>query len=115
MERIPIPIYWVGTSKMELMAFPEAARQDAGYQLHRLQTGHTPQDWKPLKHLGRGVTGVQEIRIWQDDATFRIAYVMKFGGYITVLHCWQKTTQATRKITKAIISRRYKEAYEGFK
>ena len=114
MERIPVSIYWVGASKRELMAFPEAARQDAGYQLHRLQTGQVPQDWKPLKGLGRGVSGVHEIRIWQDSATFRIAYVMKFDSYITVLHCWQKTTQATEKITKTVIVRRYREAQERF-
>jgi len=97
------------------MDFPEAARRDAGYQLHRLQTGQTPQDWKPLNGLGRRVIGVREFRIWQDDATFRIAYVMKFDGYISVLHCWQKTTQATEKTTKAVIARRYREAKERFK
>jgi phage-related protein len=96
------------------MAFPESARQDAGYQLHRLQTGRTPQDWKPLKGLGRRIIGVHEIRIWQDDATFRIAYVTNFDGYITVLHCWQKTTQATEKSTKALIVRRYRETKERF-
>ena len=115
MEWTPIPIFWVGKSKTELMAFPADARQDAGYQLHRLQTGATPQDWKVLKGLGKGMSGIYEVRIWPDNATFRIAYVTKYRGYITVLHCWQKTTAATAKSTREIIASRYTEAKERLK
>lgn len=109
------PIWWEGSSKAELLAFPEDAVQDAGYQLHRLQEGNEPQDWKPLKSLGKGITGVYEIRIWEDSTTFRIAYVTKFKGSVTVLHCWQKTTQATTQADKATIVSRYKEAKERLK
>jgi phage-related protein len=111
----PVPILWVGKSKNELLAFPVDARQDAGYQLHRLQNRETPQDWKPLKDLGRGLSGVYEARIRQDDTTFRIAYVTKVTGYITVLHCWQKTTKTTAKTNMEIIARRYIEAREILK
>jgi len=45
------PIYWAGNSKAELLKFSPNALQDAGYQLHRLQTGNKPQDWKPLNNL----------------------------------------------------------------
>ena len=51
------PIYWEGTSKSDLMAFPEDAKQAAGYQLHRLQEGNEPLDWKPLKNLRKGSQG----------------------------------------------------------
>jgi len=115
MTRTLIPIYWEGSSKGELLAFPATAQQDAGYQLHRLQTGNDPQDWKPLKNLGKGIVGVYEIRIWEDSATFRVAYVTKFSGYITVLHCWQKTTQATAQADKDVIVSRYKDAKERLK
>ena len=94
------------------MAFPETARKAAGYQLHRLQTGKMAQDWKPLGNLSRGTTGVYEIRVWHDDAAFRVAYVAKFKGYIVVLHCWEKTAQATTKSAKATIIRRYTEVRE---
>ena len=104
------PIYWEGSSKSDLMAFPEDAKQAAGYQLHRLQEGNEPLDWKPLKNLGKGITGVYEVRIWSDDGTYRVAYVTKFRGGVTVLHCWQKTTQATTKPDKTIIVDRYIEA-----
>ena len=36
--------------------------------------------------------------------------VTKFRGGVTVLHCWQKTTQATAKPDKTIIVDRYIEA-----
>ncbi len=93
-------IIWQGNSKTELLAFPDDAKQAAGYQLHRLQTGQTPLDWKPLKNLGKGTTGVFEIRLWSDDGTYRVAYVSKLSQGITVLHCWQKTTQATAEADK---------------
>ena len=103
----PKPIYWAGSSKAELLEFPVYALQDAGYQLHRLQIGNEPQNWKPLSNLAKGVTGVFELRIWDDDATFRIAYVTKFKDTVTVLHCWQKATQTTTKRDKDIIVKRY--------
>ena len=112
MERTPKPICWAGLSKEELLAFPENAIQDAGYQLHRLREGNEPQDWKPLKGLGKAITGVYEVRIWEDDAIFRVAYVSKLAGYVTVLHCWQKTTQATAKANKDIIVSRYRKMKE---
>lgn len=115
MEGILKPIWWVGQSKDELLAFPKNAIQDAGYQLHRLQEGNEPQDWRPLTGLGKGITGVCEIRIRQDDAVFRVAYVTKFSGYITVLHCWQKTTQTTAGSDKHTIIRRYRHAKESLK
>lgn len=115
MERILKPIWWIGQSKDELLSFPKDAVQDAGYQLHRLQEGNEPQDWKSLTGLGKGITGVYEIRIRQDDAIFRVAYVTKFNDYITVLHCWQKTTQVTAISNKAIIVKRYRDAKESLK
>ena len=108
-------IWWEGLSKNELLSFPPAAIQEAGYQLHRLQEGNDPQDWKPLNNLGKGITGVYEIRLWEDATTFRVAYVTKFSRYVTVLHCWQKTTQATAPIDKKVIVSRYKTAKERLK
>ena len=115
MEGILKPIWWIGQSKDELLAFPKDAMQDAGYQLHRLQEGNEPQDWRPLTGLAKGITGVYEIRIRLDDAIFWVAYVARFSNCITVLHCWQKTTQATAKPNKAIIIKRYREVKESLK
>ena len=97
------------------MAFPKDAIQDAGYQLHRLQEGDEPQNWRPLTSLAIGVKGVYEIRIMQDNAIFQVAYVAKFSSHIKVLHCWQKTTQATARSNKAMIIKRYRDAKESLK
>ncbi len=37
-------IYWVGTSYKDLLKFPVVAKQDAGYQLHRIQNGLDPEN-----------------------------------------------------------------------
>ncbi len=115
MDTIQKSIWWEGSSKEELLTFPDAAVQDVGYQLHRLQQEKEPEDWKPLQNLGKGITGVYEIRVWQAKTTFRVAYATKFRGYVVVLHCFGKKTQTTTKADKDIIVDRYKSAKEKIK
>ncbi len=98
------PIYWVGTSYKDLLEFPQNARQDAGYQLHRVQNGLEPEDWKPFQTIG---TGVKEIRISEDGNAFRIMYLAKFAGRIYVIHAFQKKTQKTRNQDINIAKLRY--------
>ena len=86
-------IYWVGSSYKDLLSFPAEARQDAGYQLHRVQNGLNPEDWKPFQTIG---SGVKEIRINDDGNAFRIMYIAKFSEKIYVLHSFQKKSQKTR-------------------
>lgn len=87
------PIYWVGSSYKDLLSFPVEVRQDAGYQLHRVQNGLNPEDWKPFQTIG---SGVKEIRISDDGNAFRIMYIAKFAEKIYVLHSFQKKSQKTR-------------------
>ncbi len=54
------PIDWRGSSLEDLKDFPLSARQDAGYQLRKLQRGELPDDWRAFPEVG---TGVSEIRI----------------------------------------------------
>ncbi len=98
------PIYWVGTSYKDLLEFPLNAKQDAGYQLHRIQNGLDPEDWKPFQTIG---AGVKEIRISEDGNTFRVMYVAKFSGRIYVLHAFQKKTQKTRPQDINLAKNRY--------
>ncbi len=105
-----IPIVWEGTSYNDLIAFPVDARQNAGFQLGRLQQGLEPSDWKPMAGLGKGITGVREIRIWGADGTYRVVYAAKFGDAISVLHSFEKKTQQTSKKDIELIVKRYKEA-----
>ncbi len=93
-------IHWIGSAKEELLGFSKDTIKSAGYQLHRLQQGNEPMDWKPLNNLGKGITGVFEIRVWEDKATFRIAVVTKTTNVVTVLHCWHKKLRRLQNIIK---------------
>jgi len=98
------PIYWIGSSYKDLLNFPAEAKQDAGYQLHRIQNGLNPEDWKPFQAIG---AGVKEIRISDSGNAYRIMYIAKFGEQIYVLHSFQKKTQKTRSKDIEIAKTRY--------
>jgi phage-related protein len=98
------PIYWVGSSLKDLMALPDEVKREAGYQLHRVQNGLDPEDWKPFQTVG---LGVKEIRISEDGGAFRVMYVAKFAEKIYVLHSFQKKTQKTSPKDINIAKTRY--------
>ena len=96
---------WAGSSLKDLTAFPDSARQEAGYQLHRVQFGMDPDDWRPFKTIG---PGVREIRIKEAGGIYRVIYVAKFEEAVYVLHAFQKKTQKTagKDITIATVRHR---------
>ena len=49
------PIRFLGDSLKRLREFPDDARQDAGYQLDKVQRGEQPDDFKPMAAVGKGV------------------------------------------------------------
>lgn len=98
-------IMWVGSSLQDLRDFPEVPRQRAGFQLELLQEGEEPDDFKPMKSVGKGV---QEIRIACDDGAFRVFYVVNRPEAIYVLHAFRKTTQKTEKRDLDLGRTRYK-------
>ncbi len=63
-------------------------------QLHKLQLGLDPHDWKPMTAIG---SGVREIRIRDDSGAFRVIYITKIEDAVYVLHAFQKKTQQTAK------------------
>lgn len=87
-------IEFLGDSLAEIRAFPEAARKQAGVQLHKLQLGLDPSDWKPMTSVG---PGGREIRIRDDAGAFRVLYVTNVGNLVHVLHAFQKKTQRTEQ------------------
>jgi len=99
------PIYWVGSSLKDLLALPDEVKKDAGYQLHRVQNGLEPENWKPFQEVG---SGVNEIRIYDENGAFRVMYVAKFSEKIYVLHAFQKKTQKTNQNDINIAKTRYK-------
>jgi phage-related protein len=60
------PIRFLGDSLKALREFPKDARQNAGYQMEKIQDGQAPNDSKPMPSIGKGV---EEIRIWDDSGT----------------------------------------------
>ena len=104
-------LYWCGTSLDDLRAFPKTAKISLGRELDRLERGAMPTDFKPLKQLGKGITGVYEIRTREEGDIFRVAYVAKCDD-VVVLHCWQKKTQQTAESDKKTIVKRYREYQE---
>lgn len=95
-------IEWVGRSREDLRAAPEAIRRAAGLELHRVQVGLPPSDWKPMPTVG---SGVWEIRI-HARGEFRIMLVVRFPEAIYVLHAFTKKSQRTMNLDLRIAARR---------
>lgn len=87
-------VSFLGDSLKRLREFPEDAKQDAGYQLDKIQNGLQPDDFKPMPTIGKGV---EELRIWDDSGTYRVIYTARLQEIIYVLHAFQKKTSATSK------------------
>jgi phage-related protein len=87
-------IIWMGSSKVDLKAFPAAVMDDMGHQLFRVQCGLEPDDWKPMTTIG---IGVKEIRVKDTAGIFRTVYLATRPEAVYVLHCFQKKTQATAR------------------
>lgn len=69
-----------------ISAFPITVRKAVGYQLHKIQYGIEPDDWKPFSEIG---AGVNEIRIRDNNGIYRVMYVAKFEEALYVLHSFQ--------------------------
>ena len=98
-------IEFAGSSQDDLRNFPAEARRDAGFQLHFIQLGQEPSDWKPIKSVG---PGAMEIRIHR-EGEWRVIYIAKFEKSIYVLHAFEKKTQRTRQSDIELARVRYKE------
>lgn len=91
MPRLPTPfekpLHWVGSSKKDLLAFPDEVVDDFGYALSVVQYGGTPPSAKAWRGEGAGVFELVEAH--RGD-TFRAVYTVRFEKAIYVLHCFQK-------------------------
>ena len=85
------PIQWLGSSRVDLKAFPTDARRGAGFQLRLVQLGSDPNDWKPMRTVG---PGVREIRV-HTGLEHRVVYVATFAEAVYVLHAFAKKTAKT--------------------
>lgn len=97
-------VRFLGDSLKRIRGFPEDVRQDAGYQLDKLQRGLQPDDFKSMPSIGKGV---EEIRVWDDAGAFRVIYTARLQEVVVVLHAFQKKTQATSMQDIELAKRRW--------
>ena len=45
-------LYFLGSSKQDIITFPDDAKREAGYQLGLIQSGEEPDDFKPFSDIG---------------------------------------------------------------
>jgi phage-related protein len=100
------PIVFLGDALDSLRAFPDAARKEAGVQLHKVQLGLPPSDWKPMPTVGPGAV---EIRIHDKTGAFRVLFVAHRNDAVYVLHTFRKKTQRTAKHDLALAAQRLKQ------
>jgi phage-related protein len=100
------PIAFLGGALDMIRAFPEGVRKEAGVQLHKVQQGFPPSDWKPMRTVGPGVA---EIRIHDEAGAFRVIYIATRDDAVYVLHAFQKKSERTAKRDVDIAATRLKQ------
>jgi phage-related protein len=108
------PLLWMGSSKDDLLEFPEAVKDDIGTALSVAQFGGKHPNAKPWKGEGPGVLEV--IGDYRSD-TYRAVYTVRFADAVYVLHCFQKKSPKGRKTAQAdirLIAERLRSAKEDY-
>lgn len=103
-------ISFLGNSLDCIREFPADIKQQSGYELHKVQTGEMPTDFKFMPSIGRGVA---EIRLRDEHGAFRIIYTAKIGDTVYVLHAFQKKTQRTSQQDLNLAKQRLSEISQG--
>jgi phage-related protein len=108
------PLHWVGSSRKDLLTFPDEVVDNIGFALGVVQFGGHPPSAKPWKGLGPGV-----LEIVEDDAagTYRAVYTVRFARAVYVLHVFQKKSPTgirTALRDVRLIEERLKVAQEDY-
>ena len=110
------PLYWVGSSKRDLLTLPREVVDVFGYALYQAQIGGKHEQAKPLK--GFGSAGVLEVVEDWSGNTYRAVYTVRFAAGVFVLHVFQKRAKsgaATPKADLDLIRARLKAAEQAAK
>ena len=94
------PLLWVGSSKRDLLVFPERAVEEIGWALEAAQFGGRHPAAKPWKGVGPRVLEIVEDF---DGNTYRAVYTVRFEHAIYVLHCFQKKSPTGIKTARTDI------------
>jgi phage-related protein len=92
------PLFWAGSSLQDLRAFPEDAKRIAGHELHLVQEGLEPDDWKAIVGVG---SGVYELRI-RTAVEHRVFYVAKFAEVSTFCMPFRRRRDRLRNETLSL-------------
>ncbi len=108
------PLHWIGSSRKDLLNFPEQVVDNVGYALGVVQYGGHPPSAKPWRGLGPGV-----FEIVEDDrsATYRAVYTVRFRKAVYVLHAFQKKSPSgirTAKTDVDLVVKRLKDATQDY-
>ena len=107
------PLRWIGATREDLQAAPDAVRRVMGFALHEAQRGGKHPKAKPLK--GFGGAAVLEVVEDFDGNAWRAVYTVKTATAIYVLHFFQKKSKrgiATPKQEIELITKRLREALQ---
>ncbi len=115
-KRVPgeKPLFWIGSSKDDLLAFPETVKDDIGTALSVAQFGGKHPHTKPWKGEGPGVFEVVEDH---SRNTYRTVYTVRFEGAVYVVHAFQKKSPSGIKTARKdveLIGRRLNEARTNY-
>ena len=108
------PLYWVGSSKRDLLRFPEAVKDTIGSALSVAQFGGKHPAAKPWKGEGPGVLEIVED--YRGNA-YRAVYTVSFERAVYTLHAFQKKSPRGIKTAKhdlKLVSERLKAAHQDY-
>lgn len=107
-------MYWVGSSKRDLMNFPEKVKDEIGIALSVAQFGGKHPAAKPWKGEGPGILEVVEDH---EGDTFRAVYTVRFKDCVYVLNCFQKKSHRGARTPRPdveLVALRLKQAQRDF-
>lgn len=98
-KRVPgeRPLFWIASSKDDLLAFPETVKDEIGTALSVAQFGGKHPNAKPWKGLGSGIFEIVEDH--RGD-TYRAVYTVRLEGAVYVLHAFQKKSPSGIKTAR---------------
>ena len=108
-------VFWIGSSRKELKAFPDEVQRVIGFALYAAQRGQKAPEAKLL--TGFGGAGVLEIVDDYRTDTYHAVYTVKFSDLVYVLHVFQKKSKkgnATPKADIELLKHRLKAAAEDY-
>src|SRR5208282_5514335 len=88
------PLLWVGSSREDLLRFPEPVKDSIGSALSVAQFGGKHPATKPWRGEGPGVFEVVDDHMGD---TYRAVYTVRFREACYVLHAFQKKSPRRRQ------------------